>query len=118
MQVSAVDDLPEVLTLEEDDLPEASETNTVATMEKDIVVQEERGGSPAVALATTPPETSSMNHVCLSLIFADMSDCFCSQLSLSSSFQELRRRVWGQKKLCRVQKPLKGPSPLKNRPQR
>ncbi|RVE58285.1 hypothetical protein OJAV_G00207730 [Oryzias javanicus] len=65
-EVSAVDDLPEVLTLE-DDLPEASETNTVATMEKDVVVQEERGGSPAVALSTTPPETSRVEEESLGL---------------------------------------------------
>lgn len=65
LQVSAVDDLPEVLTLQEEGLPEVSETNTVATMEKDIAVQEEREVPPAVGLVTTPPETSSMNHVCL-----------------------------------------------------
>lgn len=65
LQVSAVDDLPEVLTLHEEGLPEVSETNTVATMEKDIAVQEEREVPPAVGLVTTPPETSSMNHVCL-----------------------------------------------------
>lgn len=59
MQISAVDKPPEVLTLEEDIKSESSETNTVATIENNVIVLEESEvASPALDLTFRIPEAA------------------------------------------------------------
>lgn len=69
MQVSAVDEPPEVLTLEEDIkddvLQEPFETNTAATAENDVIILEESAVvSPPLVLTTVAPETGSKYQPC------------------------------------------------------
>lgn len=69
MQVSAVDEPPEVLTLEEDIkddvLQEPFETNTAATAENDVIILEESAViSPPIVLTTIAPETGSKCRPC------------------------------------------------------
>lgn len=59
MQISAVDKPPEVLTLEEDIKSESSETNTVATIENNVIVLEESEvSSPALVPTFRIPEAA------------------------------------------------------------
>ncbi|XP_026001410.1 interphotoreceptor matrix proteoglycan 2 isoform X3 [Astatotilapia calliptera] len=59
--ISAVDKPPEVLTLEEDIKSESSETNTVATIENNVIVLEESEvASPALDLTFRIPEAAGI----------------------------------------------------------
>ncbi|XP_075334617.1 interphotoreceptor matrix proteoglycan 2 [Odontesthes bonariensis] len=64
--VTAADELPEVLTLEEDTgddiLPEPSETNTAATEEDVVVMEESEIVPPTVTVTTNAPETGSIEE--------------------------------------------------------
>ncbi|XP_037646066.1 interphotoreceptor matrix proteoglycan 2 [Sebastes umbrosus] len=69
--IDAVDEPQEVMILEEDtevvnedyDLPEPSETNTVANAENDVIVLEESAAeTPAPVLTTSGPEASSIEE--------------------------------------------------------